>query len=515
MRMVQYSDEAVRVRHDLNRALKSLDRQALMGQSSFSSFNLSALTDNDSSSGVILHQASLKDDNRYQALAAQGEAGQLLAEYQQQRVETRRQAVDQYVNAYFHLARSFANEVDPAYNGDFSAERTSLQQLIEDPDSGQPLVGSEHRIPAKAVDRDQVLAFMQQHSFEITQVRQLYRELKESPSELEGWLQQQGIKLSAEMDAALDATRYNNTRIGDSRLDVLTTHTRVVGDIGHAAFHNDNGTLQLGATERPSRGAASDQWLASRLDQRSQSLKIADPAAAGFQLYLNESVPEQITQRDQNIGEMNRIQQQLGPQVERLFSLSTGNEHFSLQDMIANLVAQQPISRLNDGSDHPDAAEIEHFYQLHRDKLDHYVNLAKRANQPVSRGGMGITTQLYSLGGRHEVIRENIMARLDHETKEEILSSLDDPELKHEVQRYFDTRGFTELPGPSLDREPAQLQQRDTAYHTRPTATTFDSATTTQQYWTAETLAANGPDTLLNSIRDPLIKAALAQFLRP
>lgn len=508
MRMLQFDEQALRIRTDLSRTLSSLERQSLMGQSSFNSFDINSLIDN-SSSGVILHQASLKDDNRYQALAAQGEAGQLLAEYQQQRVETRRQAVDQYVDAYYQLARRFASEVDPAWNGDFSAERTSLQQLIEDPDSGQPLIGNEHRIANNAVDRDQVLAFMQQHSFEITQVRQLYRELKESPPELEGWLQQQGVSLSAEMDAALDATRYNNAQPGDNTLAALTTHARVVGASSQNSVHIEGDDLQLGAAQRQSRGATRDLWLASRLDQRQQSLKIPDTYDPSCQLFFNESTPEQIAQRDHRISEINQLQQQLGSQVAQRFSLNSESEHFSLQDMVANLLANRPVSRLNDGSSHPQAAEIEQFYLQHRSQIDRYSHLAQRSQQPADKNGLRVINNPIGPAASYEKIRENIEARLQTQSRAELMASIDDPQLARQVQRYFDSDGFTQLARP----EPREsIQWRKPTPSPAPQQTAFPGH---RQHRVQREAPPDSPDTLLSSIRDPLIRAALAQFLSP
>lgn len=508
MRILQFNDQAVRVRTDLSRALASLERQSLMGQSSFNSFDICSLTDNNSS-GATLYQASLEDDNRYQALAVRGEAGQLLAEYQQQRVETRRQAVDQYVDTYYQLARRFASEVDPDWDGDFSAERTSLQQLIEDPDSGQPLVGNEHRITDNAVDRDQVLAFMQQHSFEITQVRQLYRELKESPAELEGWLQQQGISLSAEMDAALDATRYNNALPGDNTLATLTTHVRVVGASSQNSFQQTGGDLQLGAAQRQSRGATRDLWLANRLDQRQQSLKIPDTYDLSRQIFFNETSPEQIAQRDQRISEINQLQQQLGSQVAQRFSLGSTNEHFSLQDMVANLIANRPVSSLNDGSAHPQATEIEQFYTQHRSQIDRYRDLAQRSQQAVDKSGLRIIANPLGPGIGYERLRENIEARLQTQSRSELLASIDDPRLAQQVQRYFDTDGFTQMARPEARRPPLW---RPPVRPPMPEQTAF--SVHGPQPPRSET-PPDSPDTLLNSIRDPLIKAALAQFLRP
>jgi len=355
MRILQFNDQAVRVRTDLSRALTSLERQSLMGQSSFSSFDLCSLTDNNSS-GATLYQASLEDDNRYQALAARGEAGQLLAEYQQQRVETRRQAVDQYVDTYYQLARRFASEVDPDWNGDFSAERTSLQQLIED---------------------------------------------------------------------------------------------------------------------------------------------------------FNETSPEQIAQRDQRISEINQLQQQLGSQVAQRFSLDSANEHFSLQDMVANLIANRPVSSLNDGRDHPQAAEIEQFYTQHRSQIDRYRDLAQRSQQAVDKSGLRIIPNPLGPGIGYERLRENIEARLQTQSRTELLASIDDPRLAHQVQRYFDTDGFTQMARPEARLPPLW---RPPVRPPMPEQTAF--SVHGPQPPRNET-PPDSPDTLLNSIQDPLIKAALAQFLRP
>lgn len=502
---------SMRAHNDISGALRSLRNQSLMGESTYNSMGFGALMDG-TGSGIILTQASLRDDNRYQALAAHSEQGQTLADYQQQRVEERRESVDQYLNAFYALARDYAHEVDPSYNGNFSEGRTSLSQLIEDPDTGQPLSGNEHRITDNAVDREQALAFMDKHNYELSRVRQLYRELKETPDSLEGWLQKNNIDVDATMDKALDDTRYSGSSAGDSRLDVLKSHTRAIGATAEGGFTAENGDLQLSSQQPMSRANQRDLWLAQRLDNRSTSIKLANGEANGYQIYFSESMPERVQQRDNRIAEMQSIQRALGSDIDQRFQLENSAEHFSLQDIVSNLIAGRPIATRSNGTQHPKAAEIEQFYQQHQTRIDRYQNLAQLNDEHTTKGGMQLigTYSRYST----EVIRENIEARLQTESKEEILASIDNPRLKRQVQRYFDTDGYAGIRG-HLDlgrgagggltgRSPTDFQ---------PPAEMLSRAEETPlpEEFLRDRVRSND-SSLIDSIKDPLLKLAFRYF---
>lgn len=281
-------------------------------------------------------------------LSDEGELGEQAAGYLQQMVSERRGHAQDYLDDFFSLS----NQLAEALNDQYPAT-TDLDQLLDNVAAGRK--PSELADGSSLPKEELIEQFWQEKQAEIGQLNERYDNLKNAPTELQDWLNQNQIDRPLAMDRLIEKHQFSgyNGRFDPSEAlqtsavstlqrhgdgDLSTQKPHLIVQTNYTDFLFDLG-LRLGDAGMAKTAVAGVMMQQERQVAQAEYHQLYQPLAYNFYDQLGELVPR-----------------------------------FSLQMLLDNLASDEEPGMLAGGDAHPDAALIADFAQQHADRLARLLN---------------------------------------------------------------------------------------------------------------------------------------------
>ncbi len=354
-----------------------LMQEGLIGEDSTAAANVGAMMSN-SAGAISLTQWSETDNARWHALNQDGEAGKQAAGYLEQMVSERRNLTDSYLGGYQSMAGSLQKNVSDsgAVPVEEGGNMVSLDWMLDNAAAGRPVTqkpdGTEHPRAAE------LQSWWDNNTHNLKAVQDDYAALKTFPRDTQSWLEARNITPSAEVDAVLDK------HVNDAGLPAITDSSD--------DFQWQNSRIGSGSVTDAQLASASAGWAENHLPKTTTGLReyIAD-LRDELREDLFEDKDQAGVQHWVASGLLNQERSNLHSSVSQLgnglFAQFRDQLHnpahadFTLQDVMENYLAGTPLGQLADGSQHPDAAAIEQFWQDNQLTLTQYSDQQQQFQQ--------------------------------------------------------------------------------------------------------------------------------------
>ncbi|WP_271272680.1 hypothetical protein [Aliamphritea hakodatensis] len=306
---------------------------------------------------------SEKDHSQWQAYRAEGSAaGDQAAEYQQQMVTERQQLASQYLGSFLNLQKQFRQVDLPEGSPAISAEQV-LDNIKEGKPAAQMPDGSLHP------DSDVIDSFVSAHQPQINTMTESYQALESFPKEVEGWLSSQDIQPADDVNQVIDKLKNAYAAGPAERGSEYRPVTVGFGDTGTGTveqLEREDVTQykpELGESIRLIMDDSARSWEdLDGLDQIAAREMFSDQRASLYQ-------------------QMQTLTNHMFSEFSGRFSLTSGTGGFSLQDMVDNHLAGRSLGTLDNGTLHPEAEQIEQYWQDNRLVLEQYSARQQQLNE--------------------------------------------------------------------------------------------------------------------------------------
>ncbi|MDI3324567.1 hypothetical protein QKW35_09280 [Pontibacterium granulatum] len=347
---------------------QELKAEGLVGENS-SGLNVMSVNTMDR---FRITQWSEEINSLWWGLSGEGELGRQAAGYLEQMTAERRQIASSYMDDFFSLSNTLAENLQDNYPAS-----TDLDELLDNVLAGRkPSENSDGSLVPKA---DKVEAFWVENRDQIDAMQQTYEDLKACPDNLSGWLDEKQIERPLAMDQLVEKHRYSglNGKYAGAQglLDSTSFQLSAGGDgqqlenFGPLGIPMD--TMDMPLLERYDLEAA-NAMMQHSIDL---ALRLGD---AGMMKHAVASELMHSERRAILADYQTSFQSMSTAFYDQLGELEP---RFSLQDLLDNVAADNEVAMLEDGSEHPQAEQIQAFVKSVDSQLTTLVDKQQRMDQ--------------------------------------------------------------------------------------------------------------------------------------
>lgn len=327
---------------------QELKAEGLVGENS-SGLNVMSV---DTMDRFRVTQWSEELNSLWWGLSGEGELGQKAAGYLEQMTGERRQIATDYMDAFFSLSNTLGEKLQDSYPAS-----TDLDELLDNVAAGRK--PTENADGSEVPKAEQVAAFWDENHDQIAALQQTYEALKAFPENLSDWMDEHKVERPLALDQLVEKHRYSGLNgkyeSAEGLLETASFQLRAAGD---GELQKPSGTLAIpmNMIDMPLLNGrnleATNTMMQHSIDL---ALRLGD---AGMMKHAVASEMMHNERRAALADYQGRFQSMSSSFYDQLGGLEP---HFSLQDLLDNLLAGKDVATLDDGGEHPQAEQIRAF----------------------------------------------------------------------------------------------------------------------------------------------------------